>query len=119
LLRAAYFGYDANSNLVKTLDRNAVATYFGYDALDRRSAIQYPTETQYFGYDAGGAGARGNMVAMKDNWGASYFGYDALNRVAHRSPSCAVPPCHIHKWWNCRAHRCWKAPARPDHTRCS
>ena len=76
---SAYYGYDANSNLAVTLDNNKTVIYFGYDPLDRRTAIQYPAENQYFLYDAGG-----NLTATKDNWGASYFGYDPLSRLVAR-----------------------------------
>jgi len=63
----------------KTLDNNRTAVYFGYDALDRRTAIQYPSENQYFGYDAGG-----NLLSTSDAWGGAYYTYDPLSRLTQR-----------------------------------
>lgn len=66
--KASYYGYDENSNLARTLDNNNTSVYFAYDGLDRRFAIAYPSQNQYFAYDA-----ISNLTQMTDIWGATYF----------------------------------------------
>ncbi len=51
-----------------------------YVVLDRRTRIVYPSETQYFEYDA-----NGNLTRTIDAWGTANLSCDKLSRVVLRS----------------------------------
>ncbi len=51
-----------------------------YATLDRRTRIVYPSETQYFEYDA-----NGNLTRTIDAWGTANLSCDKLSRVVLRS----------------------------------
>jgi RHS repeat-associated protein len=70
-------GYDIYKNRIQTLDPRGNATYFFYDAIDRRIAQQDALlETSYFSYDS-----VSNLAAATDpRQNTTYYFYDLLSR---------------------------------------
>jgi RHS repeat-associated protein len=72
------FGYDIYGNQVTSLDPRGNPTYFGYDAIDRLSALQDAlSKTSYFTYDS--VGNLTKTIDPQNN--TTYYFYDQLSRT--------------------------------------
>lgn len=70
--------YDPSGNLSTLIDPLARTVSYGYDALERRTSVDYSdpgTPDVAYGYDA-----NGNRTSMTDSTGSSSYGYDEANR---------------------------------------
>ncbi|MBX9607943.1 MAG: hypothetical protein K2Y51_17080 [Gammaproteobacteria bacterium] len=84
-------GYDEAGNRIRHLQRQSgtqtVPTRYRYDALNRRVAVDYPTDTDLgYSYDDAtpGRNAVGRLSAMTDASGTTLFDYDARGNLVRR-----------------------------------
>ena len=74
---AQYFDYDANGNMIRTVDENGQTTSFLYDTTNHLKSVLYADNTSVkFEYDA-----NGNRTAMVDSRGRTEYTYDWLGRL--------------------------------------
>jgi RHS repeat-associated protein len=71
--------YDPNGNLLTTVDPLGQTTTFGYDALNRRTSVDYAdlgTSDVEYAYDV-----HGNRTSMVDGTGTTTYAYDEADRL--------------------------------------
>ncbi|MBL3601780.1 MAG: RHS domain-containing protein [gamma proteobacterium endosymbiont of Lamellibrachia anaximandri] len=78
--------YDEAGNLLTKTDARGIVTTYSYDALNRLTAIQYPTASLNITltYDQGQYGA-GRLTGMNDPSGTTAYGYDAQGNLISQS----------------------------------
>lgn len=80
------YTYDAAGNLTSLVDGDGVETDYAYDALNRRTAMTFPSasaENVTYAYDAASSGnaGLGRLTSVSEESGSTSFSYDAQGRV--------------------------------------
>ena len=88
---AAYFYFDGDGNLVKSINALNITTTRAYDALDRRTSTTYPasaTENVAYSYDQPGHGfGIGRLTGMTDQAGTFSRSYDERGNITSEGHS--------------------------------
>ena len=86
---ASQYSFDAKGNRLTSLDARGKTTSYAYDALDRLTAISYPTGTPTtLEYDGGASptpAEKGELTKMSDESGQTSYSHDALGRLSTKT----------------------------------
>jgi YD repeat-containing protein len=81
--------FDASGNLKTRLDARSKNVLYSYDALNRLTALSYPTGTatglEYDGGTLGAPNAKGKLTKLTDESGSTVYSYDALSRLSSKT----------------------------------
>ncbi|MDV0446472.1 hypothetical protein MsAg5_03110 [Methanosarcinaceae archaeon Ag5] len=73
------YDYDKNGNLISKTDNRSITTSYEYDALNRKTKIDYPTDSDViFEYDLG---TIGTLSSVTSEGATKYYSYDQRLRV--------------------------------------
>ena len=93
-----YFSYDANGNLISTIDPLGHTTTYGYDGLNRPNT----TTDALNGVTTKAYDVRGNVIAVTDQMGrTTNFVFDSLNRMTAQiqpDPGTGIRPTTRHAY---------------------
>jgi RHS repeat-associated protein len=81
--------FDPTGNRKTRLDARSKNVLYSYDALNRLTALSYPTGTatglEYDGGTLGAPNAKGKLTKLTDESGSTVYSYDALSRLSSKT----------------------------------